>query len=92
VFIALPADRLHLAPSINLVLSTLGTITGQAIASLVVQRSEGSEPEALVTGISHAILGISAFFFIGMLVTQMLPRLLLRQSAKAAPVEAKART
>lgn len=83
VFTALPHDRLHLAPSINLVLSTLGTITGQAIGSLVVQRSDGRTPDDLVTGISHAILAITVFFFVGMLVTQMLPRLLLRRRSIA---------
>jgi len=83
VFTALPHDRLHLAPSINLVLSTLGTITGQAIGSLVVQRSQGQTADDLVTGISHAILAITVFFFVGMLMTQMLPRLLLRRKAGA---------
>jgi MFS family permease len=89
IFTALPADRLHLAPSINLVLSTLGTITGQAIGSLVVQRSEGQAPDDLVSGISQAILAISVFFFVGMVATQILPRLLLRRNtvASSAAVE-----
>jgi hypothetical protein len=91
VFTALPADRLHVAPSINLVLSTLGTVTGQAIASLVVQRAEGNSPDQLVSGISDAILAISAFFLIGMLATQILPRLLLRRKAKATGAAAEVR-
>ena len=41
-----------------------------------------------MSGISHAILAISAFFFVGMLLTQLLPRLLLRRSAEVA-VEAR---
>jgi DHA2 family multidrug resistance protein-like MFS transporter len=84
IYTALPHDRLHLAPSINLVLSTLGTISGQAIGSLVVQHSEGQAPADLVSGISQAILAISVFFFVGMVLTQILPRLLLRRGAVAS--------
>jgi predicted MFS family arabinose efflux permease len=81
IYAALPRDQLHLAPSLNLVVSTFGTTFGQATGSLLVERigRATSSPSEFVDGLSVAILAITIVFTVGILFSQVLPRLLLRR-------------
>jgi MFS family permease len=81
VFSSLPRTHLHLAPSTHLVMMLLGSMTGQALTSVVVQRSatagigQGVVDTALISAISTAMLVLAAVFAIGVVFTQLLPRL-----------------
>lgn len=81
IYAALPRNQLHLAPSLNLVVTTFGTTAGQATGSLLVDRiGRATEtPAAFVESLSLAILGITAIFAVGIVFSQILPRLVLKQ-------------
>lgn len=81
IYAALPQHQLHLAPSLNLVVTTFGTTVGQATGSLLVERIDRATDSAIAfqDGISLAIGAVTVFFSVGILVTQVLPRLVLRQ-------------
>ena len=85
IYAALPASQLHLAPSVNLTMQTLGSATGVAFASLAVERAQdlgGGVP--FLGRIDDAMLAVTAFFIVGIILTQTLPRLLLRPQAELA--------
>lgn len=85
IYAALPRNQLHLAPSLNLVVTTFGTTSGQATGSLLVERigRATDTPSEFVDGLSIAIMVITAVFTVGILLSQVLPRVLLRQRASA---------
>lgn len=83
IYAALPRNQLHLAPSLNLVVTTFGTTSGQATGSLLVERIGGAAETSadFINGLSVAILVITVIFAIGILVSQVLPRLLINRKA-----------
>jgi predicted MFS family arabinose efflux permease len=86
IYASLPRDFLHLAPSINLVVMTFGTTSGQAFGSLVVEKGQdraagGAE---LVAYLSDAIVLVTVLFAVAIVVTQVLPRLFLRSQIARA--------
>lgn len=91
IYAALPTNQLHLAPSVNLTMTTLGSTFGLAIASLAIDRAQkaGEGGTAFLNRIDEALLVITALFTLGIILTQLLPRLLLgsrRASAGTAEV------
>lgn len=90
IYAALPRNVLHIAPSLNLVVMTFGTTSGQAFGSLAVEKGQ----QATTTGgefvayLSDAMVLISIFFGIAMVVTQVLPRLFFRNQIEAASATA----
>jgi hypothetical protein len=80
IYAALPRTHLHLAPSLNLVVTTLGSTSGQAIGSLVIEhtRDNATGRSEYVGLVNDGIIYITIFFAIGMVVTQVLPRIVLR--------------
>jgi predicted MFS family arabinose efflux permease len=90
IYAALPRSHLHLAPSLNLVVMQFGNTSGQAVGSLVIEdaRSSAVSAAGYVTMVNDAIILISIVFIVGMLVTQVLPRIVLR--GRMQPMEAEA--
>lgn len=87
IYSALPQHQLHLAPSLNLVVTTFGTTVGQATGSLLVERIAGASDDAVAfqDGVSIAIVVVTVIFSIGIVFTQMLPRLVLNRRKGAVP-------
>src|SRR5690606_26704236 len=75
LYASLPRSQLHLAPSLNLVVTTMGTTFGQATGSMLVERISDSASTAVefVDGVGEAVLGVLAVFVLGMLLTQVMP-------------------
>jgi predicted MFS family arabinose efflux permease len=90
IYAALPRSHLHLAPSLNLVVMQFGNTSGQAIGSLVIEhtRSNATNAADYVGMVNEAIVAISVFFAVGMIVTQILPRIVLRKRREVAEPEA----
>jgi predicted MFS family arabinose efflux permease len=88
IYAALPRNEMHVAPSLNLVVSTFGTTSGQAIGSLLVDRIGNATDTGadFASGILTAIVGIGIAFVAAMAVVQLLPRLLRSGSGQAAEV------
>ncbi|MGE0688519.1 MAG: MFS transporter, partial [Dehalococcoidia bacterium] len=86
IYSALPQHQLHLAPSMNLVVTTFGTTVGQATGSLLVERIANASDTAVEfqDGVSVAVLVIAVLFSVGIVLTQVLPRLVL--SRRKEPV------
>lgn len=87
IYASLPRDFLHLAPSINLVVMTLGTTSGQAFGSLAVQNGQDNAATGadFISYLTGPMLILSAFFAAGMIVTQLLPRLIMHSRRAEAP-------
>ncbi len=83
IYSALPKNQLHLAPSVNLTMSTLGSTTGIAFASLAIEKAQDAGSGVPFLGLmDDAMLIVTAVFVVGMVVTQLLPRLLLRPQSE----------
>ena len=80
IFTALPASQLHLAPSLNLTMSTLGITVGLAVASRAIDRAQDVSDggPAFLNRMDESLLLITACFTVGIVLSQMLPRLLVR--------------
>ena len=85
IYTSLPRGQLHLAPSVNLTMSTLGSTTGIAFASLAIERAQDAGSGGRFLGVmDDAMLIVTAVFVVGMIITQVLPRLLLRPQEEVA--------
>ncbi len=85
IFASLPANQLHLAPSLNLTMSTLGITAGFAFGSLAIDRAQDASEggAAFLDRMDEALLVVTVLFTIGIIVAQLLPRLLLRSGTAA---------
>jgi DHA2 family multidrug resistance protein-like MFS transporter len=85
MYTSLPANQLHLAPSVNLVISTLGTTLGQALASIAIDDAtrDASSAADFAGLIGDALLVMTIVFAAGMVFTQLVPRLILRARSQA---------
>jgi fucose permease len=92
IYASLPRNFLHVAPSLNLVVMTFGTTSGQAFGSLAVERGQAASTTGaeFVSYLSDAMVLISIFFGVAMVLTQVLPRIFLRSQIAAANAAATA--
>jgi DHA2 family multidrug resistance protein-like MFS transporter len=94
LFTSMPGEHLHLAPSLNLALSYVGGTCGQMICALLVDRAladhEGGTEFA--TALTPVLLLVTGVFAAGIVITQLLPRLLRRYSASRKEAVAEAAT
>ena len=83
IFSSLPQNLIYLAPSISLVLMMLGSTVGQTLAAMAIQRGAAAETASIignpqvVSAAVSAMVVMTAVFAVGMVITQLLPRLLL---------------
>ncbi|MGE0687212.1 MAG: MFS transporter [Dehalococcoidia bacterium] len=79
IYTALPDERLHLAPTINLVSTSLGTVVGQGLGAFAIERArETSSDGALMASLGDALVVFTIVFGIGVVLAQLLPRFVNR--------------
>jgi amino acid permease len=80
LYASVPANQIHLAPSLNMLVNSLGGTSGQTFGSVIVDRARASTVggAAFAGYIGDAMIVITIGFAIGITVTQFLPRLILR--------------
>lgn len=97
IYTSLPSRSLHLAPSVNISFSQLGNTSGQAFGSLAVERAQlaGVSGTLFVGALADSMKLVTLLFAAGMILTQVMPRLLLRSRmapSNAAAAEAETET
>ena len=94
LYTSLPKQYLHMAPSANLVMGTFGTTVSQAVLAVSLDKIgagavvvEGTANAAVASGIATLLVILAGVFAAGIVLAQLLPRLLLKRAEESQPAE-----